>query len=90
MAQKRKDNHIIVAIHVTNRVKQASGVQSVLTRYGTRIRTRIGLHESTGRKADPNGVILLELVGAERQSQRLMADLNAVAGVEAKGICFQH
>ena len=55
MAEKEKDRHVIVAIHVTDRVEQASVVQTVLTQYGGFIKTRIGLHEATGKGASPNG-----------------------------------
>jgi len=89
MAQK-KDDHIIVAIHVTNRVKQASAVQAVLTKYGGHIKTRIGLHEATGRAVGPNGLILLELVGAQRKYASVIDALNAISGVEAKNIVFAH
>lgn len=90
MTQRRKDSHIIVAIHVTNRVKQASLAQAVLTKYGRFIKTRIGLHEATGKTADPNGVILLELVGAQRHGSSIMAALNAIPGIEARIIVFDH
>jgi len=90
MPQKKKDSHIIAAIHVTDRVKQASLVQAVLTKYGKHIKTRIGLHEATGRVAAPNGVILLELVKAQRCSKSLIAALNAISGVEAKLVVFEH
>ena len=46
MADNGKGDHIIVAVHVTNRAKQASRVQSILTKYGGSIKTRVGLHET--------------------------------------------
>ncbi|HBC87234.1 MAG TPA: hypothetical protein DCZ94_09790 [Lentisphaeria bacterium] len=86
----KKDNHIIVAIHVTDRVKQASRVQAVLTKYGGYIKTRIGLHEAKGKAASPNGLILLELVGADNCSRNILKELNSVTGVEAKCVIFEH
>lgn len=90
MAEKKKGDHIIIAIHVTDRIRQASRVQSVLTEYGGYIKTRIGLHEASGRAASPNGIMLLELVGAERCSKKIITDLNAISGVEAKSVIFEH
>ncbi len=90
MSGETKNDHIIMAIHVTNRVKQASRVQQVLTQYGGSIKTRIGLHEATGTKASSNGMILVEFVGASRRSVNMLAALNAITGVEAKSIVFQH
>ena len=90
MAEKEKDRHVIVAIHVTDRVEQASVVQTVLTQYGGFIKTRIGLHEATGKGASPNGVILLELVASPDGGKGILAALNGIAGVEAKGVVFGH
>jgi hypothetical protein len=85
-----KEDHIIVAIHITNRVRQASVVQTLLTKYGKYIKTRIGLHEATGRTTAPNGIILLELVKAERCTGTLLTALNAIKGVEAQCVIFEH
>ena len=87
---KRPDDHVIVAIHVTNRVKQASQVQALLTRYGANIKTRIGLHEANGRTVAPNGIILLEMVGQAKRSRDIVAALNRITGVESKSLLFQH
>ncbi|MEI8121986.1 MAG: hypothetical protein WCI20_08025 [bacterium] len=87
---KNIDRHIIVAIHITNRAKQASLVQGLLTKYGKYIKTRIGLHEATGKTTAPNGIILLELVKAERCTKTLLASLNAITGVDAQCVVFDH
>lgn len=87
---KKNDKHIIVAIHITNRVKQASQVQGLLTEYGKYIKTRIGLHEATGKSVSQNGIILLELVKADRCTKTFLASLNALTGVEAQSVFFEH
>ena len=88
--KRKPDDHIIVAIHVTNRVKQAGQVQKVLTGFGAHIKTRIGLHEATGRAVSPNGVILLEMVGAKQRCSSIVDALNAIAGVACKILVFEH
>ena len=90
MQRKKQQDHMIVAIHVTDRVKQAGMVQAVLTRYGGQIKTRIGLHEPTPRGTSPNGIILLELVGPQDLARTVIAALSKVGGVEAKSIVFEH
>ena len=40
-----KEDHTIVAVHITDRLKEAVEVQKLLTRYGGQIKTRLGLHE---------------------------------------------
>ncbi len=85
-----RHDHIIMAIHVTDRVKQASRVQDILTQYGGSIKTRIGLHEASESKASSNGMILIEFVGTSRRGENMLAGLNGIAGVEAKSLVFQH
>lgn len=87
---KKQDDHTIVAIHVTDRVTQAARVQRVLTKFGGSIKTRIGLHEATGRAVAPNGLILLEIVGPAKRGDDIVAALNKIAGIEAKLLIFEH
>jgi hypothetical protein len=89
MSRKQED-HVIVAIHITDRMKQAARVQQVFTQYGGLIKTRLGLHETAGKAGSPQGIILLELVGAEKHAGAIIKALNAIAGVEAKSIVFEH
>lgn len=93
MAGKR-DNHVILGIHITDRIKEAVEVQKSLTLFGGYIKTRLGLHEveqcngeSVGSK---NGLVLLEMVGSEAKAHELAAKLNAIEGVEVKTMVFQH
>ena len=39
------DEHIILGIHITDRLKNAVDVQKVFTEYGCNIKTRVGLHD---------------------------------------------
>ncbi|MFA6175656.1 MAG: hypothetical protein WC765_03640 [Phycisphaerae bacterium] len=36
-----KDNHIILGVHITDRIKHVSSVQKALTEYGCYIKTRL-------------------------------------------------
>jgi hypothetical protein len=89
MAEKKKD-HIIIAIHVTDRVKQASKVQETFTKCGDCIKTRLGLHHTEGKSAKPNGLILIEFVGSRAKEKVFVSTLNKIAGVEAQSIVFEH
>ncbi len=88
--KKLSEDHMILAVHVTNRLKQAARVQEILTQYGKHIKTRIGLHEANGRATSPNGLIILEFIGSEKCMVAAQSDLNAVTGVEARNIVFEH
>ena len=53
----------ILGINVSDRMKEVNSVQSVLSKYGCSIRTRLGLNKTgTGRK-NGSGLIILELLG---------------------------
>ena len=85
-----KDLHIIMGIHIDDRVKKATDVQELLTEYGCDIKTRIGLHEVTGNFCAGYGLILLELVGGQITADELAGKLNALQGVEVKLMTFAH
>ena len=88
---KRKEpSHLIVGIHVTNRVRYAGVVQKVLTDYGAHIQTRLGLHDVEGRHSSPGGLILLEMVGDEKPCAAILSRLNAIRGVDAQHMVFAH
>lgn len=85
-----QDSHIIMGIHVDDRIKKATAIQEHLTTYGCNIKTRIGLHEVTGDFCAGYGLILLELVGGQKKADELAAKLNALEGVEVKLMTFDH
>lgn len=86
MSQK----HIILGVHITDRVTHASQVQQTLTQYGANVKTRLGLHEIAGNQASPNGLILLEMAGDEARCLEVAARLGAIKGVEVQKMVFDH
>jgi hypothetical protein len=84
-------DHILVGVHITDRVKHAVEVQNVLTDYGCNIKTRLGLHEiGAGDRCSPNGLVVLEFVGSKAKCNGLCRKLKAVEGVDAKTMTFGH
>jgi hypothetical protein len=85
------DKHTILGVHLTDRLTEAVEVQKLFTAFGGYIKTRLGLHEGVGGPVgSKNGLILLELVGPDAQNQALADKLNAITGVEAKAMTFEH
>ena len=84
------DKHIILAVHVTERLKNAPQVQALLTEYGCHIKTRLGLHEAGKDYCSPNGLLILEMVGEEARINQLEKKLKAIDGIEVKKIVFEH
>ena len=86
------DKHMIMGVHLSDRLTEAAQVQKLFTAFGGQIKTRLGLHEiATGAPiGSRNGLILLEMVGPEQGVNDLRDQLNAIAGVEAKVMTFAH
>jgi len=83
------DKHVIMGVHLTDRLRQAVDVQNLFTEYGCYIKTRIGLHE-VENVCGPTGIILLEMHGDSGKCEELGAKLNAIEGVETKCMIFEH
>ncbi|MCX6371544.1 MAG: hypothetical protein NTX16_00430 [Actinobacteria bacterium] len=84
------DDHIILGIHITNRLKNAVDVQKVFTEYGCNIKTRVGLHDVDANVCSPSGVVLIEFFGSDDEATGMMAKLNEVEGVQVQKMFFGH
>jgi hypothetical protein len=85
-----RDRHVIVGVHITDRMTEAGAVQAVLTKYGCNIKTRLGLHHVDADFCSPRGLILLELIGDESVCAQLVVQIAAIEGVEVKRMIFDH
>lgn len=85
-----KLNHLIYAVHVTDRLKQVAKVQGLLSEYGCHIKTRLGLHEASEKVCAPSALLLLEMVGDPKRCRELYEKLNGVTGIEVKKVAFTH
>jgi hypothetical protein len=86
----KNNEHVILGIHIQNRVKDAPEVQRILTDFGCNIKTRIGLHEVTENYCSGSGVIILEIGGEPDRHKELSDLLNAFDGVEVQKMVFGH
>jgi hypothetical protein len=85
-----KQKHVILGVHITDRVKHAGQAQQLFTEYGCSIKTRIGLHEASENQCSPNGLILLEVIGGEANAMELAGKLSRVEGIEVQKMVFGH
>lgn len=83
------DKHIILGVHVTERLTKAVEVQALLSQYGCNIKTRLGLHE-VGNVCSPNGLLLLEMWGEDEVCFELADKLAAIEGIEVQRMVFTH
>ncbi|MBM4103804.1 MAG: ribose-5-phosphate isomerase A [Planctomycetes bacterium] len=82
--------HIILGVHITDRIHHVRSVQERLTEYGCSIRTRLGLHEAEKKFCSPNGLLILEMTDDPAAAQELADKLNAIEGVEVQTMIFNH
>jgi hypothetical protein len=85
-----KEDHVVLGIHITNRVRHASEVQQVLTEFGCNIKTRLGLHEVADNYCAGEGVVLLEIIGGHGIRQGMVDKLKRIEGIEVKEMVFAH
>ena len=84
------DKHLILLIHVTNRIKNVPELQEIFTRYGNNIRTRLGLHEVGADYSSKAGVIVLDMVGEESRFDAMAREAGEIEGVEVQKVVFSH
>jgi hypothetical protein len=88
-AKEKKQSHVVLTVHVTDRLKKAAQVQKALSQFGNVIRTRIGLHEVGENFSSPSGILLLDIT-EEAKAKDLQKMLNDIAGIETKLVVFKH
>jgi hypothetical protein len=85
-----QDNHIIMGVHITDRVKKTPRIQELFAEFGCHIRTRLGLHEASDKFCSPNGLIILEMLDEPKVVEELRAKLREIDGVETQTMVFRH
>jgi hypothetical protein len=85
-----KQKHVVMGVHIQDRVKEASKVQAALTEFGCNIKTRVGMHEVDENFCASGGIVVLELVGDEAKQDALKAQLTAIEGVDVQTMVFEH
>ena len=78
----------ILGIYISERVKHVPDVQSVLTKFGCTIKTRLGLHEVENSAVSTLGLIILELTGHREEYLKLENELLKIEGLEVKKMVF--
>ena len=77
---------IIMGIQLLDRVNSATCFQSLLSKYGSIIQTRIGVHELT---ADSSGLIILDFVdNSDSEVKRFVKELSAVGDINVQTMVF--
>jgi hypothetical protein len=85
----KQDPHLLLTVHVTDRLKKAPMVQKTLSQFGDVIRTRLGLHDVGKDYSSPSGVLVLDIV-SEAKAGQLQKALDKIKGLETKLVVFKH
>jgi hypothetical protein len=74
----------VLVILIGSRKASAVNVQKVLTGWGCMIKTRLGIHDGVLDNCSDQGLLILELVGDDKQKEELTRKLNLVKGISVK------
>jgi hypothetical protein len=78
----------ILGIYISDRMKESQKIQSVLSKFGCSIKTRLGLHEVTDDYCATSGMMILELTGDVAECRKLENELLKLEHVEVKKMVF--
>ncbi len=78
---------IIMGIRLDNRKDTAIEFQKILTQFGCIIKTRLGLHDVSGNKCAPNGIIILEIID-DSEAKNFEKELCKIEGIEIQLMQF--
>ena len=80
---------IIMGVHLQNRMKDATNFQSILSKYGCSITTRLGLHMSASDTCGSSGLIILEFVdNADKEAQKFEEEVSALENIRIQKMVF--
>jgi hypothetical protein len=74
----------ILLILVGKRKESAVTVQKILTEWGCMIKTRLGIHDGILDNCSDEGLIILELVGEDKNKEEMARKLNLLPEVKAE------
>ncbi|MDR5586409.1 MULTISPECIES: hypothetical protein [Clostridium] len=75
---------IIMAVTIDPRSAHAPEVQTILTKHGCIIKTRVGLHEVSKNSCSEQGLIILHIHSSLEEIKVLENDLLEIDGVKVK------
>lgn len=78
----------ILGIAVNDNAGEAIRIQSILTKFGCSIKTRLGLHEVNNEKCNTEGIILLELCGNTEEMDKLEKELLKIENLKVRKMTF--
>lgn len=78
----------IIGLLIRDRIKEAGRLQNTLTAHSHLIRSRLGFHELNENTCSRTGVIILTLVGDDKDWVGFEDEINKIEGVEMQQMSF--
>ncbi len=78
----------IVGIAIKDRIKEANKTQSVLSKYASIIRARMGFHEVSEYTCSRIGFIILQVVNHQELYPLFLKELQEIGGIEIQEMNF--
>ncbi len=75
---------IILLILIGKRKDAAAKVQQILTAWGCNIKTRLGIHDGVLENCSDRGLLILELVGKQKDNQEIARKVALIPGVSSQ------
>ena len=79
----------IIAIKITDRIKEVGLTQEVLSKYSPIITTRLGFHELTTEVCSREAYIIIHLSGTGAETELMIKDLKEIRGIELREMNFR-
>lgn len=77
---------VVMGIQLRERTEDSTNFQTVISKYGSIIQTRLGLHETT---SDSSGIIVLDFIdNADSKVENLEKELAEIGNVNIQKMLF--
>ncbi|MGQ1910490.1 hypothetical protein ACT3CE_11985 [Marinifilum sp. RC60d5] len=79
----------IFGILIRDKEKEKACVQQILARYVNSIKTRLGIYDIEHSESHPYGLILIQVVGTEKEMDQFEKEIYMIDGVEIQHMFFR-
>ena len=77
---------VVMGIQLRERTENSTSFQTIISKYGSIIHTRLGLHETT---SDSSGIIVLDFIdNADSKVENLEKELSEIGNVNIQKMLF--
>lgn len=74
----------VMTVLTNRRIENVPEMQNILTKSGCIIKTRLGIHDAGEDFCSNEGLIILQLIGSDKEILELEENLNKIPGVKAR------